>query len=410
MKRLMNFLLGTVRLRVTGPFPERLINLCAQHRLEFWAVEWLDEHSVRLTARRGGVERLRELAERVGCDVQTEGSRGLPDFLLRFRTRYAFLAGLALTLCAVAFLSRFILVIEVTGNERVSTAVILSQLRQLGVRPGVYGPALDRQQIAQEAVLGLDGLSWMGINLHGTRLEVIVRESVPQPERVDETGYYDIGAETDGVITHVEAEQGDRAVREGDTVAAGEVLISGLVTMEPPLYSDLPTRYYETHARGRVWARTWRTLTASIPLAARVKAYTGAERSAWLINIMGNQIEIFGNSSISWPFYDKITRVRQGRLPTGAALPISLRQETFREYEVTEVSVDLQAAQSLLEEQLLQRLEALVGEEGEVRAVKTSARVDGDLLKVTLESECLEEIGREAPGRTPMPQQADSGA
>lgn len=77
--------------------------------------------------------------------------------------------GLALTLCAVAFLSRFILVIEVSGNEQVPTAVILSQLRQLGVRPGVYGPSLDRQQIAQEALLELEGLSWMGINLHGTR-------------------------------------------------------------------------------------------------------------------------------------------------------------------------------------------------------------------------------------------------
>ena len=188
MKRLINYLLGMVRLTVTGPFPERLMNLCAQSRLDFWAVEWLDEHSVRLTTRRGALNELNELAEKVGCAVQVEKSRGLPDFLARFRTRYAFLAGLALTLCAVAFLSRFILVIEVTGNEQVSTAVILSQLRRLGVRPGVYGPALDRQQIAQEALLGLDGLSWMGINLHGTRLEVIVREAVPQPERVDETG------------------------------------------------------------------------------------------------------------------------------------------------------------------------------------------------------------------------------
>ena len=32
MKRLMNYLLGMVRLTITGPFPERLINLCAQHR------------------------------------------------------------------------------------------------------------------------------------------------------------------------------------------------------------------------------------------------------------------------------------------------------------------------------------------------------------------------------------------
>lgn len=409
MKRLMNYLLGMVRLTITGPFPERLINLCAQHRLDFWAVEWLDEHSVRLTTRRGALKELKELAKKVGCTVEVEKSRGLPDFLARFRTRYAFLVGLALTLCAVAFLSRFILVIEVSGNEQVPTAVILSQLRQLGVRPGVYGPSLDRQQIAQEALLELEGLSWMGINLHGTRLEVIVREAVPEPERVDETGYYDIQAEVDGMITHVEAELGDAVVQEGDTVAAGDTLISGLVTLEPPIYSDLPTRYYETHARGRVWARTWRTLTAAIPLTAQVKTYTGEEKTVWSVNLLGNQVEIFGNSSISWPFYDKITTVRQGCLPTGEALPISLRQETFREYEVRSVSLDLQAAQSMLEEQLLRRLEELVGEDGEVRATQTQAWVDDTFFKVTMESECLEEIGREVPGQTPMPQQEDSG-
>ena len=129
----------------------------------------------------------------------------------------------------------------------------------------------------------------------------------------------------------------------------------------------------------------------------------------WSVNLLGNQVEIFGNSSISWPFYDKITTVRQGRLPTGEALPISLRQETFREYEVRSVSLDLQAAQSMLEEQLLRRLEELVGEDGEVRATQTKAWVDGTFFKVTMESECLEEIGREVPGQTPMPQQEDSG-
>ncbi len=408
MKRLMNYLQGMVRLTASGPFPERLINLCAQSRLDFWAVEWLDEHSVRLTTRRRAMGRLQQLAEKVGCTIQVEKSRGLPDFLCRFRTRYAFLIGLALTLCAVAFLSRFVLVVEVTGNEQVPTAVILSQLRQLGVRPGVYGPSLDRQQIAQEALLKLDGLSWMGINLHGTRLEVIVREAVPEPERVDETGYYDIVARTGGMILHVEAEQGDAAVKEGDTVAEGEVLISGLVTMEPPLYSELPTRYYQTHARGRVWARTWRTLTAVIPLTAQVKQYTGAQETVWSVNFMGKRFEIFGNSSISWPLYDKITTVRQGALPDGTVLPVSLVRETCREYEMAAVEIDTQAAQTLLEEQLLSQLEKLVGEQGVVRSTRTQAWVEDGMLKVALHSECEEEIGLELPSQVPMPEDGTS--
>ena len=156
MRKLMNFLRGMVILRLTGPFPERLINLCAQAGIDFWAMEWLDENTVRLTTRRHTLRRFLELAQKAGCQVEREASRGLPDFLGRFRTRYAFLAGLVIARCVVSVLSRFILTVEVTGNETVPTAVILSQLRQLGVRPRVYGPSIDCKQMAQEALLRLE--------------------------------------------------------------------------------------------------------------------------------------------------------------------------------------------------------------------------------------------------------------
>lgn len=398
MRRLMNFLRGMVILRLTGPFPERLINLCAQEGIDFWAMEWLDKNTVRLTTRRHTLGWLEELAQRAGCEVEREASRGLPDFLGRFRTRYAFLTGLVFTLCAVSVLSRFVLTVEVSGNERVPDAVILSQLRQMGVRPGVYGPALNRKQLAQDALLQLKDLSWMAINLHGTRVEVIVREAVKEPERIDESGYYNIAAQADGVVTRVEAEQGDAVVQAGDVVAEGDILISGTVTLEPPMYSELPTRYYQTHARGRVWARTWRVLTAAIPLETAAKDYTGVEKSAWSVSIFGQRIKIFGNTGISWPMYDKITTVHQAILPDGRALPFVLSRERFREYQPRTVQVDRTAAQTLLEEQLHKQLSALIGEDGEVESTRFSARVADGRLEVTLTARCLEEIGEEMPG------------
>lgn len=402
MKRLMNYLQGMVTVTVSGPFPERLVNLCAQQRVDFWGLAWLDEHTLRLTTRRRQMAVLRRLAERVDCEVLVEGSRGLPDFVLRFRTRYAFLAGLALSLCAVAVLSQFVLTVEVTGNNQVPTAVILTQLRQLGVRPGVYGPSIDRQQVAQEVQLLLEDLAWVGINLHGTRLEVIVRETVKMPERVDETGYYDVVSEADGIVTHVEAELGESVVREGDTVVEGEVLISGTVSMEPPQYSDLPTRYYQTHARGRVWARTWRTLTAAIPAEAWVKNYTGAEKSTWSVNVMGRRISLAGGGG-GWARGDKETWTGRAVLPGGTALPLALVRETCREYELERVELDLEAAQKMLEEQLSRQLRQLVGEEGEVERTEFSARMERGLFQVTLQAECREEIGREMPGSQPLP-------
>ena len=132
MQWIVNRLRGELRVVARGPFPERLMNVCAQNGISFWALEWRDGHTLSMTVRQEDRKQLWKLAERVGCTVETEGSRGLPAFLARFRTRYAFLAGFALSLAAVCILSSFVLTIQVTGNETVPTGVILSELRRLG--------------------------------------------------------------------------------------------------------------------------------------------------------------------------------------------------------------------------------------------------------------------------------------
>ena len=166
------------------------------------------------------------------------GQQGLPDFLGQFRRRYAFLIGLALSLLAVCVLSKFVLTIDVFhyGCYRLSTAAG-------GVRRDMRPPALDRACHRPAASPAGTGLSRMSINLYGTRLEVVVREAVESPEIVDDEGFYDVISEADGIITQVEPMVGEAAVQEGDTVARGEVLISGLISIQPPQYSDQPVRY-----------------------------------------------------------------------------------------------------------------------------------------------------------------------
>ena len=76
MKKLINLLLGYVELQVTGAFPERLLNLCAQNRLAFWRLRWLDETSFtfRIALRDRG--RLDGLAHRAMCELSEQGRRG----------------------------------------------------------------------------------------------------------------------------------------------------------------------------------------------------------------------------------------------------------------------------------------------------------------------------------------------
>lgn len=395
MQSLVNYARGWVRLAACGPFPERLLNLCAQRGVTFWGVEWLDGQTLRLTLLRRDMGKLEELALRAGCSVEIEHKAGLPAFLARFRRRYAFLVGLSVSVLAVCLLSNFVLTIDITGNERVPDAVILSRMRRLGLRTGVYGPDLDTKQIALDTQLALEDLAWVSVNRYGTRVQVVVRERVEPPDLLQEEGVSDIVAGAGGLVTRVGAVEGQAKVKAGDMVAAGDVLISGTVTMEGPQYSDVPPRYLYVRAAGSVWARTWRTVTAGIPLAATVKEYTGADKTRWSLTIFERRINFYGNGSISWDKYDKINKTYTAVLPGGQRLPFFLTRETLRGWQSAQVQVDTAAAQELLEARLRQRLEQMVGEDGRVVAVDWSVRIADGLLTVTATAECEEQIGRQ---------------
>lgn len=117
MKKLINLLRGYVELMVTGAFPERLLNLCAQNRLQFWKLCWIDETSFTFRIALKDRKRLDELAQRSMCELNEKGRRGAAAVAERIiERRWGFVIGVALCFFAVSFLSRFLLVIEVTGN------------------------------------------------------------------------------------------------------------------------------------------------------------------------------------------------------------------------------------------------------------------------------------------------------
>ena len=392
MKKWVNLLRGTVVVTGRGNFPERLINLCAQRRVTFWGVDWREEGAVTFSILRQDFKRVQQLAGQAGCELERGRGGGLPSFLGRFRKRYAFLAGFGLSLLCVAVLSNVIFRVQVEGNYSVPTAQILGELRRQGLRPGVYGPGLDTNQLAQEALLELDGLSWMTVNLYGTRAQVIVREAVEKPELIEDEGCSDLVATADGLIVEMETLSGQAKVKKGDTVAKGDILISGTVELKPPPYSDQPTRYYQTRAMGKVTARTWRTLEGKIPLTAFVKDYTGEETQRASLMVFGYSVDFYRNSSISWPFYDKIKTVYPLGGNDSESLPAAWVTETLRAYQPREISVDRDSAQTLLETQLDARLRKLIGPDGTVESARCAAQVKDGWLFVTLHAECRERI------------------
>ena len=405
--RLVNALRGSVRLEVEGAFPERFLNLCAQRGILFWNVEWMETTRLRLTVTRRGSRQAAALGERTLCTVTPAGRSGMPYFLARFKKRYAFWVGMGLSMAAVCVLSSFVLTIEVKGNTTVPTAQILTELRRQGLGIGTFGPGLDERTVGNKVLLQLPQLSWLSINLYGTRAEVLVREAVEAPELVDAQEYGSVVARASGIVTRVEALTGEAVVKVGDTVLEGETLISGTVHLEGPAYSDKPEiGQIQVRASGRVYARTWRTMAAQLPLEAQVKRYTGEETNLWSVTALGRRTDFFGKGGISFDRYDKISRTWTLTLPGGEEMPLAVQRETCRAYELETLAVEPDAAEAMLKERLLEALEEAVGE-GEIVSTEFAVETENGMLTVTLQAECREEIGTFVPDSTTQENEAD---
>lgn len=396
MKKLTHFFRGTIRITVEGVELEYFLGRCAKAGLLFWGVEWVEPMVLTMLLAAPGFRKMEAVAKSCQCTIVVNERRGLPFFLARFRRRYALVGGLVLCLLTLAVLSRFILIIDVEGNEKVSTGAILSELRLRGVYPGVYGPSIPVRELSHEILLAMDELSFFSLNRHGVRAEVIVREKLPEPEIVEEEQPTDVIATATGIITHMEVYRGESLCREGDTVVEGQVLISGLVNILEPKYSDLDLGTYLAHADGQVYARTWRTIKAAMPLTAQTKEYTGEEETRFALNLLGQRVNFYRNGGISFDRYDKIVKTSTWALSDGHSLPFGLERETFRAYKTVETALSQDAVEELLRKRLQDTLLEQV-EEGEVVQEDYVVRVTENGLEVTLLAECMEQIGKRVP-------------
>ena len=85
MQRIIHMLRGKVCLEIEGAFPERFLNLLAQHGVPFWGLQWRSPLCLRLYVARVDAKRTAALAERAMCACRVLGQKGLPFLLLRLR-------------------------------------------------------------------------------------------------------------------------------------------------------------------------------------------------------------------------------------------------------------------------------------------------------------------------------------
>lgn len=389
-RKVLNYLRGQVTVEVESAAPERVLNLCAAHGIPFWGLTWLSELRLRAAIDRAELPRLRQVLTQTDAVLTVVRTEGAPEVWRQYRRRYVLLAAAGLLMLMMALGSTHIWAFQVTGNDTVPTETILRTLEKYGVALGARS-RIRQEELRNHVLLELPDVVWLTVNMRGCTAHVQVVERQRPPHLYTDGEITNVVAARDGLVTSVQALDGEAQVMAGSTVTAGQVLISGVVDSDRRGYRLL-------HGMGQVWARTWYELSVSVPLTVREKGQETEAVTHLAVDVGRNRIKIYGKGSMTGPDCDKMTLYHQARLPFGLTLPVTLVTERTVRYADGETERSPEEARAEGEAQLMAQLRtALAQRDGNLLHHRFDAVRQGTRLVVTLHAECEEQIGVSSP-------------
>ena len=312
---------------------------------------------------------------------------GILSLTARYQKRKGLFVGFLLATALLIVSSLFIWDIKIEGADVIHEKAILDALEKRGFYLGAFIPSLDTENTEQALVLDVDGLSFVSINRRGTVAYIEVRERKNETEIVDRNTPSNLIATEDGQIEALQITGGVAAVKLGETVKKGDLLVGGII-------DSAALGYRAVRARGEVFARITKTYRVDIPYETEEKMYTGKIFSQKSLKIFSKTIKLFGKDSISPSSCDKIESEQRMHLFGFIPLPVFVIETRFTEYEILPKALTKTEALLSAQKQLLALREAELSD-AEILGIHTSVSENGSSLTLIQQVECIMDITEE---------------
>ncbi|MCC8136862.1 MAG: sporulation protein YqfD [Clostridiales bacterium] len=372
-QRLLDFLHGYVRIRITGPSCERFLNLCVHRGIRLWRVTAADG-VCEACLTKADFFRLKEIVRKSRAGVRVMRRYGFPFMLRTCRKRGACLCGVLCAALLMAWLSAHIWSITIEGNLSQTDDVIFEYLEGEGISHGIWKNQVDTQELSEGIRNYFSRFSWVSTQLKGTRLTIYVKEGTSDSAESDTNGTdaaesmqggglsegekicSGIAAAKSGEVVSVYVRKGLAAVSAGDLVEEGDLLVSGRI----PVYNDEGeiTAWQEAEADADVILRTETSYYDELDYERTVKNYTGNETVRHMLRLGSSSFALPGTLK-GYDLCDITVEITQSKVSENFYLPIWFYEYTVREYENLTIHVSKEEACENLRDNLSSFIEKL---------------------------------------------------
>ena len=422
----MSVVSNQVRCLVTGEETLRFMNLCRNNGIELRHLV-RRENAIQMEIDAENFKKLRPLVRKTHVKIHILNRHGPAFFFYRHKRRWWFLLGMTVFAGMIYILSLFVWQIDIDGNRKYTDALILQALAQMDVKTGCRKSEIDLPEIEEELRIMYNEITWVSASITGTKLQIELREgdlklsgssgggktgNVKRVENLENNSKTQNGesetdlpanlvADEDAIITNLVVRRGTVAVRYGDEVKKGDVLIEGKVY----IYNEDETLKKVDYltAEGDVFGKYQELYEKHYQRKHEVRSYTGKNYRELGVAIVGKSfcLPVWENILKKQLEENTLSEVwswkKQFRLTPTFYLPFALEYTEYVPYEnVVEEYTD-EVIKKMAEEELQKYLNELEKKGVQIisNSVTISLDADGGHVKGTLILDGP--IGKEVP-------------
>ena len=378
---------GCVRIYIEGFYIEKVINVCKKNNIELSNVTRNKNTIIYGDVSVVNFRTLAKIAKKNKCKVKIIRKSGIPFLMKKYRKRKIFAITMVLICICMFSLSKFIWNIEVIGVNNISEDEILSIVKNEGLEIGKLKSKINLSKIVEKIRMERSDISWVGVKLSGTNVQIQVVESDLAPDIIDENDYCNIVATKDSMVEKVNAQNGTAQVKQGDVVKKGAVLIAGWLEGK---YTG--KRY--VHSNGSVIGKVWYTEKARVYYNQNSRIRTGAEENKYSIKLNKFTINFFKGLS-KFEIYDTIRAEKKLKISSNFYLPFEYVKTTNYEVKEENIKNTVEEAKKQAIEEAKKKIELKMENNEGVVNEYINTDENAEYVDVEVTYEVLENIGTE---------------
>jgi similar to stage IV sporulation protein len=382
--RLWNFMRGYAIIIVEGLKIERFINMAISNGIYIWDIKKLSYTSISAKIGLENFGKMREIVRKTDSSIAIKEKRGFPFMMKNLKRHKLFTASVLILMVMIYVMCSYIWMIEVTGTKTVDPKIVMDIINQEGLKEGTRKAKLDKHYIENKVLIKLPQLSWVGIQVRGTKAVVEVVEKRQEPELISKTDACDIIAVKSGVIHKILVLNGDGMVKDGVTVKKGQVLVTGTIIREN-------TEPRLVHSLAQVTGRTWYEDAEEMDLQQIEFKDTGRRTTHYMLKVLDKELGF--KKTIPYSEYNEVREEKNIISFGNYIFPVKLISISYKEVVKVPKTLTIEQAKKRCEERLNERLKLQLSENAVVLDKKINYVVEKKSVMAKISVEILEEIG-----------------